>query len=262
MTQAPKTQAGAGFGANPMNGNGKPGSSRPVRPACEDPLEYLPQKRVQEYAKRQTIYSPDMHCDRLYLVTMGRVLVSAVNGDGSQAVTRIVGKGGLFGESALVEPEERHESAVTLETTGLMAWTRAEVEAQIDRNPRLGVALAQYLARQCLNLTDRIENHIVHKTPERTALALIELAFSLGTPREDGAMRIDHLTHMTLARYIGTSREIVTSQMTRLRRLGMLKYNYRFADIYTKAIEEMLSAQGVVLPRPSAATQVAGLAAV
>jgi len=50
--------------------------------------------------------------------------------------------------------------------------------------------------------------------------------------------------------------------MTRLRRLGMLKYNYRFADIYTKAIEEMLSAQGVVLPRPSAATQVAGLAAV
>jgi len=38
-------------------------AGRAPRSACEDPLVYLPRKRVQEYAKDQTIYSPDKPCD-------------------------------------------------------------------------------------------------------------------------------------------------------------------------------------------------------
>jgi len=235
-------------------------AGRAPRSACEDPLAYLPRKRVQEYAKHQTIYSPDKPCDRLYLIDLGRVAVFGMTGDGRQAVTRIVGQGGIFGEPALVNPAEPNESAVALEPSGLMAWTRDEVEAQIENNPRLGLALAQHLVRQCLSLNCRIENHVVYKTPERTALALVELAKSLGTPREDGSLRIAHLTHQTLAQYIGTSREIVTSHMTRLRKLGMLKYNHRFADVYTGAMEEMLRQYGVVLPMGEGLSRPAGVA--
>ena len=73
-------------------------------------------------------------------------------------------------------------------------------------------------------------------------------------------MRIAHLTHQTLAQHIGTSREIVTSQMTRLRKLGMLKYNHRFADVYTGAMEEMLRQYGVVLPMGEGLSRPAGVA--
>jgi len=211
----------------------------------DDPLAYLLQKRVEEYTRQQIIYSPGAPCNRLYLVSWGRVAVFGVKGEGRQAVTRIVGQGGLFGESALVLPGERQEMAVALDKTGLMSWTRDEVDAQIERDPRLGLALAQYLARQCVDLNIRLESHIIHKTPERVMLALIELAESLGTPREDGALRMPHLTHQTIAQYVGTSREIVTFQMTRLRRLKLLKYNRAFADVYTGAMVEMLRSQGI-----------------
>jgi CRP-like cAMP-binding protein len=222
----------------------------PVRiPAVEDPLAYLPQKRVEEYAKQQIIYSPGTPCHRLYLVTSGRVTVSGVTGEGQQAVTRILGQGGLFGESALVVPGDRQELAVALDKTGLMSWTRDEVDAQIERDPRLGLAMAQYLARECVRLNVRIESMVIHKTPERVMLALIDLANSLGTPKEDGAMRMPHLTHQTIAQYVGTSREIVTFQMTRLRKLKLLKYNRSFADVYTGAMAEMLRAQGVTVSR-------------
>jgi CRP/FNR family transcriptional regulator len=226
--------------------------------AFEDPLAYLPQKRVEEYARQQIIYSPGTPCNRLYLVTLGRVTVSGVTGEGRQAVTRIVGQGGLFGESALVVPGERQEMAVALDKTGLMAWTRDEVDAQIERDPRLGLALAQYLARQCVDLNVRLESMVIHKTPERVMLALIDLATSLGTPREDGAMRMPHLTHQTIAQYVGTSREIVTFQMTRLRKLKLLKYNRAFADVYAGALAEMLQAQGVAVSRTTGLTHAVG----
>ena len=63
----------------------------------------------------------------------------------------------------------------------------------------------------------------------------------------DGATRVAALTHHTIAEYVGTSREIVTFQLNRLRRLGMLRYSRKHMDIYTSAMQEALREQGVEL---------------
>ena len=217
----------------------------------DDPLAYLLQKRVEEYQRQQIIYSPGSPCNRLYLVTWGRVAICGFTGEGKQAVTRVVGKKGLFGECALVLPGERQELTIALDKTGLMSWTRDEVESQIERDPRLGLALAKYLACECMKLNIRLENHIIHNTPERVVLTLIELAESLGMAREDGAMRMPHLTHQTIAEYVGTSREIVTFHMTRLRRMKLLRYDRTCVDVYTGRIVEMLRSQGITVPSVS-----------
>src|SRR5205807_4847945 len=132
---------------------------------------------------------------------------------------RIVVAEGLFGESALIGGQHRTEAAVALDNVSLMSWTAGEIEAQIEREPRLGLALAQNMVRQCIELQDRIESMAVYKTPERVMLALIQLADSLGSPMADGSTRIVSLTHHTIAEFVGTSREIVTFQLNRLRRL-------------------------------------------
>jgi hypothetical protein len=75
----------------------------------------------------------------------------------------------------------------------------------------------------------------------------------LGTPQPDGAMRIDSLTHHTIADYVGTSREVVTFQMNRIRRLGLIRYNRRYIDVYSRAVAEALRLQGIHLSeRPAA----------
>src|SRR4051812_14945326 len=214
----------------------------------EDPLTYLPRKPVQEFAKRRVIYDPQQPSDHLYVVILGRVKITNVGDDGSQMVARIVAAEGLFGESALIGGQRRTEAAVALDNVTVMSWTVAEIEAQIEREPRLGLALAQYLVRQCIELQDRIESMAVYKTPERVMLALVQLSDSLGTPMADGATRVAALTHHTIAEYVGTSREIVTFQLNRLRRLGMLRYSRKYMDIYTTAMQEALREQGVDLP--------------
>jgi CRP/FNR family transcriptional regulator, cyclic AMP receptor protein len=223
----------------------------------EDALTYLPRKSVQEFAKGRVIYSPQAPSDKLHLVVLGRVKVSTKAEDGVETISRIICPEGLFGESVLVGGRES-ETAVALDTATLMSWTRAEIEQHIDREPKLGIALTQYLIRQCIELQERIESMAVYKTPERVMLALCQLARTLGTPLPDGSTRIGSLTHHTIAEYVGTSREIVTFQMNRLRKLGLIRYTRRYIDIYTRALEELLRQQGIYFRRGTANQDIPG----
>jgi len=203
-----------------------------------NPLMYLPRKSIREIGKGRVIYSPENPADRLYLVGRGRVKVTTTTAEGYETIARILCTKDLFGEAVLVGGHP--STAVVLDTAMLISWTRDEIEAQIAREPRLGVALARYFVRQCLALQERIEAVALHKTPERVLLAFAQLADLLGTPQPDGAMRIDSLTHQTIADYVGTSREIVTFQMNRFRRLGLIRYNRRYIDVYSRAVAEAL----------------------
>lgn len=223
----------------------------------EDPLTYLPRKPVQEFARKRIIYDAQQPSDHLFVVILGRVKLTSTGDGGESLVARIVSAEGLFGESALIGDSRRTESAIALDNVTLMSWSAYEIETQIEREPRLGLALSQYLVRQCIELQDRIESMAVYKTPERVMLALIQLADSLGSPMADGARRVPALTHHTIAEYVGTSREIVTFQLNRLRRLGLLRYSRKHMDVYTVPMQDALRNQGVELPQ-SAILRAAG----
>jgi len=200
---------------------------------------HLPRRPLQEFARGSTIYSPEQPSRNLYLVVAGRVKVSgALNG--GVVVCCIAHKGGLFGESALVGAQDRSESAVALDPVTLMSWTRDEIEQQVERNPQLGLALAQYLAKQCLELNERMESLMVHKTPERVMLALAQFASKTGVRTGDGSTRVESLTHKTMAEYVGTSREVVTFQLNRLRKLGLISYSRKYIDISAERLEESI----------------------
>src|SRR5579864_3519325 len=221
-------------------------------PTMEDPLAYLLRKPIQEFGKGRVIYHPQQPSDRMYMVVLGRVKVTSTADDGYETIGRIVCAEGLFGEGVLVGGRAS-ESAMALDTASVMSWTRDEIEQQIEREPRLGIALAQYLVRQCMALQDRIESMAVLKTPERVMVGLAQLAGMLGAPLPDGAMRIASLTHQTIAEYVGTSREIVTFQMNRLRRLGMIRYTRRYIDVSTGAVKDALRQQEITVPQGAGA---------
>lgn len=216
----------------------------------EDPLNYLPRKPVCEIAKGQAIYDGENPAAKLYVVTLGRVKITRFSGEGRQSITRIVAAEGLFGESCLIGTPRHGESALALDKAVLMGWDRAEIETRIEAEPRLGIALSQYLVSQCLELQDRIESMAVHKTRERVMLGLLQLAIDLGKATEDGSTRVAHLTLDTIAEFVGTSREIVSCQMNRLRRLGLIRYSRKHLDVDAQAMLDLLKHQQAMgIPR-------------
>jgi len=206
----------------------------------EDALVYLPPKGVTEYRRGQVIYDDQHPAFGLYLVVQGRVKVSITMEDGSQTVTGVYCGDDFFGECALLGKSERQERATALETTTIMAWTTDEIEDQIERQPKLGMALIQILVERCLDFEERLQSMALDKTPQRVALSMLSFAERLGTEGPDGAMRIPPFTHQLLSEYIGTSREIVTFQMNHLRQQGFLRYSRKGIEVFTRALSEHL----------------------
>jgi CRP/FNR family transcriptional regulator, cyclic AMP receptor protein len=197
---------------------------------------YLPRKPIQEFSKKGIVYSPQQPSHSLYLVLAGRVKVSSEL-SGGEIACRIVHKGGLFGEPALVDARQRPDSAVALDQVTLMAWSRGEIEHEVEMNPTLGVALYRYLAVNCMELAERMKAMVVHRTPERVMLTILQFAREGGVTMADGSTRVESLTHQTLAEYVGTSREMVTFQLNSLRRLGLLRYNRKYIDFSVDRME-------------------------
>jgi CRP/FNR family cyclic AMP-dependent transcriptional regulator len=219
----------------------------------EDALTYLPHKPIERFAKGETIYATSAAIPRLFMVVAGRVKVTHATSDGGSIVGRIVAPEGLFGEYCLLGAAPAGEEAVALDMVETMSWQRSEIEQQIEREPRLGMALSQDLVRHARELEDRIVCMALNKTAERVMMAFVQLANSLGKPQPDGLVRMGALTHHTLADYVGTSREIVTSQMNRLRGLGLIHYSRQFIDVDTQGLERLRQARPGVNRKRSAA---------
>jgi CRP/FNR family transcriptional regulator, cyclic AMP receptor protein len=124
-------------------------------------------------------------------------------------------------------------------TTTIVSWPRVEIAAQIGRQPRLGVALIQMLARRCMDFEERLHSLAVGKAPVRLADSLLRFARH-GTRETDGAVSLPPLTHQLMSEYIGTTREIVTTQMNQWRRQGFVRYSRKAMEIYPEALNEHL----------------------
>src|SRR5215831_16607822 len=208
----------------------------------EDALMYLPRKGVTEYRKNQVIYDENTPSRGLHLVVQGRVKVSMPLDNGAQTVVDIFNIDDFFGESSLLGQASYPERAVALDSVILMSWTAAEIEEQVEKQPRLGLALLQMLVKRGLDYEERLQSFALDKTPERVMRALLRFANRLGTRTEDGSVKIPPLTHQVISEYVGTSREIVTFQMNHLRQKGFLRYSRRGIQVYVDALREHLQA--------------------
>jgi CRP/FNR family transcriptional regulator, cyclic AMP receptor protein len=206
----------------------------------EDALMYLPRRGVTDYRKGHIIFEEHHPSKGLHLVVQGRVKVTIPLDDGSQTVVDIFTTDDFFGEYSLLGDPRNTERAVALDPVSLMSWTTQEIEEQVERQPRLGIALLQMLVKRALDYEDRLQSFALDKTPERVVRSLLRFADRLGTSTDDGSIRIPPLTHQVLSEYVGTSREIVTFQMNHLRQKGYLRYSRKGIQVYADALREHL----------------------
>ncbi|HEV3334653.1 MAG TPA: Crp/Fnr family transcriptional regulator [Bryobacteraceae bacterium] len=204
---------------------------------------YLPRKCVTDYRRGQIIFMENQPSRELHLVVKGRVKVAIPLESGAQTLIDVFCTDDFFGESALLGAVRHSERAIALDNVTLMSWTTAEIDAQVEREPRLGIALLQMLVKRALDYEDRLQNFALDKTPERVVRAVLRFADRTGTRSQDGSLEVPPLTHQLLSEYVGTSREIVTFHMNQLRQKGVLSYSRRGMRVDPNALREQLSAQ-------------------
>jgi CRP/FNR family cyclic AMP-dependent transcriptional regulator len=207
----------------------------------EEVLGHLPISGTVEYGTGQMIYGPDDRSKSIYLVITGNVGISQIAEDGTEVLLEIVRPAELFGESAFLDLSARSEQATAIEKAKLMTWAISDLEDLVMKQPRLAVALLQILAQRNAEFVRRIESLSIDTIERRLARSLIHFSERLGTPEEDGSVRMMPLTHVVLSRYVGTSREMVNHYMNRFRRQGYVSYSRQGIFLYRDALKASIS---------------------
>ncbi len=187
-------------------------------------LANLPDSEIRMFAAGQQIYVPGCYAGDIYRVLDGRVKVVRQDGTRTTAVVDVCGPGDFFGESALLGNARDREQAVALSPARIMKWSVVSLTRALENDPSLALGLLRFSAQRCAVLKTRLESFSADDTLRRLARCLMHFAErQIESP--GGYASIPPLTHELLAHYIGTSREIVTHQMTKLRTLGLIQYS-------------------------------------
>jgi CRP-like cAMP-binding protein len=151
----------------------------------------------------------------------------------------------LFGESAFLDTPCQCDRATAIESVELMTWAVSEMEDLVAKRPRLAVALLQILAQRNAEFTRRIESFATDGIERRLARSLLRLSERLGSPADDGSVRMMPFTHEMLSRYVGTTREVITQYMIRFRKQGYVNYSRRGIHLYRDTLRAVVDRSGM-----------------
>ncbi len=210
------------------------------RPLLEEVLAYLPCSDIHSFSKDEQIYGPgnDPHC--ICLLIDGRVKLLRLTEAGVTVAVDIYQAGDFFGESALLSVPRDEEQALAVEPAKVMAWTAAEIANLIAGEPRLAVALMQVVVKRSLDFKNRLESLSAEDTSHRLGRALVDFADRSRAAEENTDVTIAPLTHELLAQYVGTSREIVSQHMGKLRRNGYIGYSRKGILVHRDSLKDWL----------------------
>lgn len=154
----------------------------------------------------------------VYLVVSGRVKTILTNDEGREVIVRIVGPGGLFGLSTVLDGGEQLSNAVTVSRSTVAKFKGEAFLRWANDSPAGRPAVQRELAQQVRDLYRKIGEHALMSARDRLLYTLLEIAEAEG--EEDAAgerVSFTRPTHKELANRIGSSREVVTRLLAELR---------------------------------------------
>lgn len=156
-------------------------------------------------------------------VLRGRVKICTHSVDGKELVLNIIGKGGVFGEIALLDGEPRSADAFAAEETDLLVLERAQFLPFLSQHPDVTLRIIALLCQRLRQTSEYLEDAMFLEAESRLARCLVRLSRAFGKPDGQGT-RIDiKLSQQQLGNLIGLSRESVNKYLGEWQRDGVIE---------------------------------------
>lgn len=176
---------------------------------------------------------------RVYFLESGRVKIYQPAESGREVILWYCLPGEIFGLAEVAGGGgERTVSAQACDASTVLAVPHDAFHRIVASRPGIGLLAIQVLSARLRGLSDVMVNLIVDDADTRIAKLILRLGMRYG--RRDGRVtRLDiPLTHQEIADMVGTTRQTVTSTLSRLKRQGVLTIETRRILIES---EELLS---------------------
>lgn len=177
-------------------------------------------------------------------VLRGRVKICTHSVDGKELVLNIIGRGGVFGEVALLDGEPRSADAFAAEESDLLVLERAQFLPFLSQHPDVALRIITLLCQRLRQTSEHLEDAMFLEAQSRLARCLLRLGRAFG--KEEGAhTRIDiKLSQQQLGNLIGLSRESVNKYLGEWQREGVIGVASGFITLHDPEALDDLAAAG------------------
>ena len=206
----------------------------------ESELGFLARRTIsRHYAAGEMVFGEGEPCSGLYVVESGKVRIFKTSPDGREQVLSIDGPGSSIAELPVFDGGVYPASATGVEDLTLLFVSKQDFQALCLAHPQVPLKVLRVVGARLRRLVGIIEELSFTTVRHRLASYLLRLAQESGKRTAAGVEVTLPITNQELAAQIGTVRELVSRNLSRLQAEGMLKIDGRNVLVLNlKALED------------------------
>ena len=205
----------------------------------ESELSFLAQRAVpHHYSTGESVFGEGEPCSGLYVVESGHVRIFKSSANGREQVLSIDGPGGSIAELPVFDGGSYPASATAIDDATLLFVSKQDFQALCLAHPQVALKVLRVVGARLRRLVGIIEELSFTTVRHRLASFLLRLAQKEGKRSATGVEITLPISNQELASQVGTVRELVSRNLSRLQAEGMLKIDGRTVTICNlKALE-------------------------
>jgi CRP/FNR family transcriptional regulator, cyclic AMP receptor protein len=186
---------------------------------------------VRSYSGGELLFSEGDPCAGLFLIASGRVRIYKGSSNGREQVLAVEGAGGSIAELPVFDGDAYPASAAALESSELLFVSRKDFRTVCLEHPEVALKVLQVVGARLRRLVGIIEELSFATVRHRLISWLLRQAETEGRATDRGAALLLSVGHQEIASQIGTVRELVSRNLTRLQAQGFISVNCREVTI-------------------------------
>jgi CRP-like cAMP-binding protein len=187
----------------------------------------LPRLVQRRFDGSQIIFNEGDPCAGLYVVQSGNVRIFKSSAGGREQVLAIEGPGSSVAELPVFDGGTYPASAQAVNESNLFFFSRQDFQALCLQHPQVALKVLRVVGGRLRRLVGIIEELSFTTVRHRLIALLVRLAKADGARKGDAITALLPANNSELAAQIGTVRELVSRNLSRLQADGLIKVDNR-----------------------------------
>jgi CRP/FNR family transcriptional regulator len=191
-------------------------------------LQLLAKRTVRKlFNSGELVFSEGEPCNGMNIISRGRVRIFKTSASGREQVLAVERPGGLIAEIPVFDGGPYPASAAAIEDTEIAFISRRDFQAYCLEHPEVALKVLAVVGARLRRLVAIIEELSFTTIRQRLVAMLVRLAQTEGKKTARGVEFVLPSSHQELANQLGTVRELISRNLTRLQAEGLLEVESR-----------------------------------
>ena len=185
---------------------------------------------VKHFAANELIFSEGDPCQGLFIVQSGAVKIFKMAPNGREQVLGIERKGNSVAELPVFDGGNYPASTTAVEESDLLFIRKEDFRALCLEHPEVALKVLRVVGRRLRGLVGIIEELSFTTVRQRLIAYLLRIAGGASVTKKSVELMLP-VSHQELAAELGTVRELVSRNLSRLQAEGLIKIQARSVQI-------------------------------